>query len=243
MHKKIKELLFFIVILLFINSIYLFADIQTNTDKYAITVGINRKIYIINLYTDKIIKISKPFKEIGFPSEIDYDKNTGNLYVASENGWRQTIFYPLTIFKIKKDSIKLIKKFKRLKYRTLSKPKIESQIYEIYRLHLSPNGKKLYLGYGGYECGTVIFDVSSGIIISNLKGFYIRKHTMWFPNGKEVSTVFLPWKLIIKKKGKETIKKNEGYLTTYDLEKHKEIEKIGISKLITSERGLNPPVG
>lgn len=223
---------------------------DTNSN-YAITVGMDRRIYIVHLNTLKVIKKSEPFMEIGRPTSIDYDRSRGRLYVASERGylWEvnsrgrtpQMVYYPLTVFEINADSIKLIDKYKLEE----GEPEGEFEtVCAIYGIKLSSDTNKLYLGYANpkYRRGSTIFDLASKTIAGRID-FYIRESSILSSNNKKACRIIPPGSRIIRKDGKEIIKTWAGYVETYDIEKNEKIEKIEAEDLIESGRGFNPPWG
>jgi len=201
----------------------------------------DRRIYIVDLRTLRVDKKSEPFMEIGRPTSVDYDKIRGRLYVASERGERQTIYYPLTVFEINADSIKLIDKYKLEEGEPLGE---FETVWAIYEIKLSSDTNKLYLGYANpdYKGGSTIFDFSSNRIVGKLN-FYIGENSILSPGGKKVCMIHPPGSRIIRKAGKEIIRTWAGYVVTYDIDKNQKIEKIESEDLIKSGRGFNPPWG
>lgn len=228
--KTTGKLLILIAVLLGSLTSIATASLRSN---YVITVGVDRRVYIIDLNKSKVIKKSDVFPEMGRPTSIDFDKRNGRLYIGSGRGYRQRIYYPLVVLKIRGNSIKLIEKFERLE-------KGKEGVYEIYTLKLSPDGKELFLGYGGYEGGTAVFNSFSREIVEKLN-FYIGENSIFSPDGKKVCNILSPLSIIVD--GKELVAewRQKGCVITYDIEENKEIEKIEAKDLFASGRGLNPP--
>jgi hypothetical protein len=251
--KTISKLLIVIALLVLSSA----SDHAENTkSNYAITVGMDRRIYIVDLNTLKVIKKSEPFMEIGRPTSIDYDKIRGRLYVASERGylWEvnsrgrtpQVAYYPLTVFEIGAESIKLVDKYKLEEGEPLGE---FETVWAIYEIKLSPDGRKIFAGYAhpkyhwsnpAYGGGSAVVDASTGNIIGVLS-FRIRQlNSIFSADGKKMCMIYPPGSRIIKKDGEEKIKKWKGYVVTYDIEKNQKIEKIEAEDLIRSKRGFNP---
>lgn len=238
-----------LVTLLFVS--FASSSAENTKSNYAITVGMDRRIYIVDLNTLEVIKKSEPFMEIGRPTSVDYGKIGGRLYVASERGylWEvnsrgrtpQMVYYPLTVFEINADSIKLIDKYKLEE----GEPEGEFEtVCAIYGIKLSSDTNKLYLGYANpkYRGGSTIFDLASKRIAGKLD-FYIRESSILSSDSKKVCRIIPPGSRIITKDGKEIIKTWPGYVVTYDIEKNQKIERIEAEGLIESGRGFNPPWG
>jgi hypothetical protein len=242
--EKIGKLLI-LTTLLFTGS----ASSQPENTKanYAITVGMNRKIYIVDLNTFRVVKKSGPFMEIGRPTSVDYDKIRGRLYVASERGEWQTIYYPLTVFEIRANSIKLVDKYKLEEGDPLGE---FETVWAIYETKLSPDGRKVFASYAhpkyhwsnpAYGGGSVVIDASTGDIIGMLSLRIRQLNSIFSKDGKKVSMIHPPSSRIIMKDGKEMLKTWPGYVVTYDTEKNQRVERVEAGYLIESSRGFNPP--
>ena len=165
-------LILLVLILFFVNDIS-----ASSTDEYAITFGEDKRIYIIDLHVNEVINKSQQFDKLGNPTSIDFDKNTGKIYVGSMRGHWQKVFEPLAAIKIKMDSFGDAERLELVPYE-VDEYGI-GNMAEVYKVRLSPDGKKLYVMFGhpDYREGNAVFDIKSSRIVNKLN-FFIEEHDL-----------------------------------------------------------------
>ena len=210
-----------------------------NIDEYAITVGMDKRIYILDLDAYDIYMKSNMIDELGLPTSIDFDSNKNRLYIGSENDYKSKTYYPLVILDVGGGRVSLSNKFKLDYDETESGHEI---IYPIYDLRLSRNGKVLYLGYAHprKKLGVShIFNIERDEL-EELLDFAITSKHILSDDGKYAYEIWPSGQRKIKENGKFKIKKWSGGVATYDLEKNRKVAKEDEESLIKSGRGLNP---
>ncbi len=213
---------------------------NASSDEYAIVVGMDKRIYMIDLDAYDINIKSNVIDELGLPTSIDFDSNKNKLYISSENDYVSKTYYPLVILDVSKGKVSLFDKFK------LDFDKREDGreiIYPIYDLKLSRNGKVLHIGYAHprKKLGVShIFDLDENELKGTLD-FAIRNKHILSEDGKYAYEIWPSGQRKIKTNGEFKTKKWSGGVATYDLEKNMKVAKENEESLMKSSRGLNPP--
>ncbi len=204
-------------------------------------VSADRRIYKIDLESSQIIATSEPIEGIGRPTSIDIDRQNGRLYIGSDRGRGQREFTPLLVVDVNEDRFSVLERFTidpltdSADDSTVSTP----QVHAVYGLMLSPDGKELYLGYGGPGHKlTVVLDSFTGAIIReiDLPMFGASVYT-FSPDGRKIAEMWPAGSAVIEQDGTEARREWGAGVAVGDLLTGKWISKTALE----DGRGLRAP--
>ncbi len=204
-----------------------------------ITVSEDRRVHLLDLNTFQVIRSSAPFPEIGNPTSIDFDPINGRLFVGSEGGYWQEIYYPLVVVKIQENAFTLADKF------TLKQGEPVGgymRVWAVYRVRLSKDGKKIFLGSANpkYLGGSIVFDVTENRIDKQLS-FYIDENNLFSEDGNYLYEIRPAIVRKVIEDGKELERRIPAAVITYDLRLNKMVRQEEEEALFKTGQGLNPP--
>jgi hypothetical protein len=237
------------------SSFYFAAGASPDLEKmYAYIACIDHRLYIIDLASNSLYLKSEEIKEIGNPYNIALDSNKGKLFIANGRGriWDTNMWSPILVLDIRHSPIKVIDKFDLIAEKTdfIFEDKSNSlkgnpnfmekkEKREVYKIVLSPDGSRLYVGYGhpDYSKGETIIDSQTGKILGKTN-FYMGWDPVFSPDGKQYAGIFPERKIVMNNEGKQEEKEWPARVTVYDIDQNKTV----LYKELKGDRsGLYPP--
>ncbi len=228
---------FSLILLLISNSIYATDSKGKERDGvFAYVVCEDKRLYIIDLSNNEVILRSGILSELGRPTSIAIGTKQKRLFIANELGSGQLKYSPIVVFDINTSQVRTMGQFDLIVDRRFGAFGGVSAVYEVV---VSPDGKRLYLGYShpNYARGTTVVNSETGEIVGMLD-FIITANSIFSPDGKQVAEIWPGGNKSVENDGRMSLKKWSAGVAVYDIEQNKMISRKEVEK---DKVGLFPP--
>ncbi|MFH1823923.1 MAG: hypothetical protein ABH873_01690 [Candidatus Firestonebacteria bacterium] len=224
--KNNKNYLKIIIYFFYVFAIPCFVLCETDKNQLAFIVCTDKKIYVIDTNSEKLIKTAGPFEELGHPSSIDIDSKNGILYISNEHARRQISQYGIIGISIEKMEV-----IKRIK---LDSDTPEHGSPEVYQIRYSPEGI-IYAGYYNPKHNklTTAINPDSGEIMF-ASDIPIDQESIFSSDGKKMVAIWPGGK-----RGDKTWVPGVALYEDMQDESKKKVQEG--DKIFTDGNGLNPP--
>jgi hypothetical protein len=203
-----------------------------------LVINEERKVLFVDLVNDNVLAVSSVIEEIGFPTDIDFDPATNDLYIASGRGKNQNDYYSLVRANIDLESYQVlsVEPINFVDTGGLNTTELDNGVYAVTSVVLSPVNDELYIGYSDPNMKvTLVLHRTTGEILRQLDSAVLKRHR-FSPAGNEAAEVFpagMKWE------NGEIVSSWEGGLAILDLT----TGHWGAVQALSESIGLNPPWG
>ena len=158
------------------------------------------RAYRVDLLAGELTDVSEPLEWVGAPHHLDYDPVRSRLYFASMNKKWSPPMWPVTSLRAGGGEFEVAGRFPTSRENNLlekarageAPPSWRMGMPEAYSVIVSPDGRELYVSYGGLsDTGMLaeVWDADTGEILRGLPSV-ISSEDPWSPDGNHVAVIW-----------------------------------------------------
>lgn len=173
---------------------------------------------------------SDVIEDLGRPTAVDVDSKSGKLYIANEPTFGHP-HYPLVAVDL--GSFEVLRKFSL----TVDSGADEAVRHAAYRVVVSPDGERLYVGYAapGYLATTVV-DANLGVLLGSSNAVVTAASPI-SPDGGTVAEIWVSGSAVVQSASGKSVREWNGGVVVQEIDSGNVVSRIELS----SNKGLQPP--
>jgi len=210
------------------------------------------RAYRVDLLAGELAGVSDPIDWLGDPHHLAYDPVRSRLYVASMNKKWSPPMWPVTALRARGGEFEVAARFPTNRDNNLlekarageappSRKRMGEPMREAYRVIVSPDGRELYVSYGGlYDTGMLVevWDADTGETLRGLP-HAIAGRDEWSPDGNYVAEIWPGGDREIDQHGNVIVKKRKGGVSVSSTQTEERLAP----KYLEDNKGMHPPWG
>jgi len=207
------------------------------------------RAYRVDLLAGELAGVSDPIDWLGDPHHLAYDPVRSRLYVASMNKKWSPPMWPVTSLRVGGGEFEVAGRFPTKRENNLlekarageAPPDWRMRMPEAYRVIVSPDGRELYVSYGGLsDTGMLVevWDADTGEAL-RLLPHAIGSRDAWSPNGDYVAEIWPGGDREIDQHGNVIVKKRKGGVSVSSTQTEERLAP----KYLEDNKGMHPPWG
>ena len=210
------------------------------------------RAYRVDLLAGELTDVSEPLEWVGAPNHLAYDPVRSRLYVASMNKKWSPPMWPVTSLRVGGGEFEVAGRFPTNRDDDLlalarageappGRKMMAERMREAYSVVVSPDGRELYVSYGGLsDTGMLaeVWDADTGETLRALP-HPIGRRDEWSPDGDYVAQIRPGGDREFVMDGKVTVRKWKGMVSVFST---RTAERFA-PKYLQENKGLHPPWG
>ncbi len=208
------------------------------------------RAYRVDLLAGELTDVSEPLEWVGAPNHLAYDPVRSRLYFASMNKKWSPPMWPVTSLRVGGGEFEVAGRFPTNRENNLlekarageAPPNWRMGMREAYKVIVSPDGRELYVSYGGLykDTGAImqVWDADTGEVLRGLPTV-IESHYEWSVDGAHVAEIWPGGDRESVLDGKVIVKKRKGGVSVRSALTG---EKLSLRRL-EDNKGMHPPWG
>ncbi|MCY4166014.1 MAG: hypothetical protein OXF03_07705 [Gammaproteobacteria bacterium] len=210
------------------------------------------RAYRVDLLAGELTNVSEPVEWLGQPHHLAYDPVRSRLYVASMNKKWSPPMWPVTSLRVGGGEFEVAGRFPTNRDGNLlekarageappGRKMMAEAMREAYKVIVSPDGRELYVSYGGLsDTGMLVevWDADTGETLRTLP-HAIESRDEWSPNGDYVAEIWPGGDREIDQDGNVIVKKRKGGVSVSSTQTEERLAP----KYLEENKGMHPPWG